>query len=105
MDLGLDYEFEVSEPDERLSVAIRVSDTSGTLLTASLVGFRKELSDRTLLKCFVTHPLLTMKVIAAIHWEAARLWWKGVRLVPRPAPPDHPVTATSVANSRQANHD
>jgi DUF1365 family protein len=105
MDLGLNYEFEISEPDERVSVAIRVSDTSGTLLTASLAGARKQLSDRTLLKCFVTHPLLTMKVVAAIHWEAARLWWKGVRLVPRPAPPDHPVTASSVANLRQAKND
>ena len=52
-------------------------------------------SDGTLLAAFFTHPLLTLKVVAAIHWEALRLWTKGVRLQPRPAPPAAPVTLVS----------
>jgi DUF1365 family protein len=35
---------------------------------------------------------MTLKVIAAIHWHALRLWWKGVPLVPRPDAPARPVT-------------
>jgi DUF1365 family protein len=44
------------------------------------------------LRQFLTLPLITIKVVAAIHWEALRLWLKGIRLVPRPAPPANAVT-------------
>jgi DUF1365 family protein len=36
-----------------------------------------------LLRVFFALPLVTMKIMAAIHWEALRLWLKGARLVPR----------------------
>jgi len=36
--------------------------------------------------------MLSLKVVAGIHWEAAKLWRKGVRLQHRPPPPPHPVT-------------
>jgi uncharacterized protein len=36
-----------------------------------------------LLRSFLALPFVTVKIIAAIHWEALRLWLKGVRLVPR----------------------
>jgi DUF1365 family protein len=38
-----------------------------------------------LLRAFVALPLVTLKVVAAIHWEALRLWLKGVRIVPKDA--------------------
>jgi DUF1365 family protein len=50
------------------------------------------LTDAELLKAFVTHPLLTFKVVGGILWEALRLWSKGVPVQNRPAPPLHPVT-------------
>jgi len=37
-----------------------------------------------LLRSFFALPLVTLKIVAAIHWEALRLWLKGARLVPRP---------------------
>ena len=36
-----------------------------------------------LLRSFFSLPLVTFKIVAAIHWEALRLWLKGIRLVPR----------------------
>jgi DUF1365 family protein len=41
------------------------------------------------------HGMLSLKVLGAIHWEAVKLWLKGLRLQPRPAPPHHPVTIVS----------
>jgi uncharacterized protein len=35
---------------------------------------------------------MTVKVMAAIHFEALKLWLKGLRLVKRPPPPAAPVT-------------
>lgn len=91
--IGMDiaYGFRLHAPSERISLSIRASDTKGPVIVASLAGERRELTDSALLRVFVTHPLLTLKVITAIHWDALKLWLKGVRLVPRPPAPQ-PIT-------------
>jgi DUF1365 family protein len=43
------------------------------------------------------HGMLSLKVLGAIHWEAAKLWLKGLRIQPRPSPPDHAVTIVTSA--------
>jgi len=53
------------------------------------------LSNAALLGLLATYPLLTLKVIAAIHWHALQLWLKGLRVRQRPAPPPIPVTIVS----------
>jgi hypothetical protein len=91
--MTLHYRFRVVPPAERLSLGIGVhDDTDQLVLHARLDADRVPLTDAALLRVFATHPLLTLKVIAGIHWEALRLWVKGARLQPRPAAPAHPVT-------------
>lgn len=85
------YEFRLQAPEARLSVAIRESDEGGALLVATHVGQRRPLSDGGLLRAFFAFPLMTLKIIAGIHWEALRLWRKGVALVPRPVRDDNRV--------------
>jgi DUF1365 family protein len=91
--MDLRYEFDVIEPFANVRLTVRASDPNRLLLSATLAGDRSDLTDANLLKVFFGHPLLTVKVIAAIHWEAARLWWKGMRVYVRPNPPASPVTA------------
>ena len=93
--LGMDltYDFRVAPPSERVSVVVSVGNAHGPVLVASLAGERHALSDRALALALLTHPLLTLKVVGAIHWEALKLWGKGVRLQPRPPAPVHPITA------------
>jgi uncharacterized protein len=77
--LGMDmsYTFHVSLPDANVSIAIDGKEKGEPVIVASLSGKRHELSDTALLKALVTHPLLTMKVVLAIHWHALRLVLKG----------------------------
>lgn len=89
IDMTPRYRFRLREPGETLSILIREADSQGDLLLATLHGDAAVFGDRNLAKLFVTHPLMTLKVIAAIHWEALRLWWKGARYHPRPEPPPH----------------
>lgn len=93
MDMALSYHFRIHPPADRVSVAIETRDATGPLLEAVFAGRRQTLSDATLLRACLAFPLLTLKIIAGIHWEALKLWRKGLRLVPRPPPPAHPVTA------------
>lgn len=93
--MNMRYDFRVAGPSERISVGIRVSAPEGPVLNAVLTGGRSDLTDRNLLRVFATIPAITLKVMAAIHWEAFRLWLKGLRLIPRPAPSTRPVSAVA----------
>lgn len=77
------YHFRLIEPGEHVKLRILETDREGPLLSATFNGLRRALSTKELLRSFFSLPAVTVKIIAAIHWEALRLWWKGVRLVPR----------------------
>jgi uncharacterized protein len=87
MDMDIAYHFRIIDPAQRISAVIQCSNAQGPVIVASLSGQRRALTDAALLRVFFTHPLLTMKVIGGIHWEALRLWLKGLRLRPRPPAP------------------
>jgi DUF1365 family protein len=87
MDMDLVYDFRLTAPAERIAVSINASKGGERILSACLTGARRELTDGALLKWFSSIPLITMKVTLAIHWEALRLWLKGLRLHKRPSPP------------------
>ncbi len=86
------YDFHLGEPDDRLKVVIRQRDSEGEILVASQTGRHQHLSDASLLRAFIVFPLMTLKVVAGIHWHAFRLWCKGARLVARSPAPTHAVT-------------
>ncbi|WP_077035421.1 DUF1365 domain-containing protein [Pelomonas sp. KK5] len=86
--MAMHYRFRVEPPAGAVAVGIGVHEAEGPLMHARLEGQRRPLSDAALLRVFFSHPLLTLKVVAAIHWEALRLWLKRVPLQARPdAPP------------------
>jgi hypothetical protein len=60
---------------------------------------RLPLTDLNLLRVFVTHPLVTGKVILGIHWQALRLWLKGARYHRRPEPTAPTVTIETSVSS------
>lgn len=86
------YHFRMRRPGERLMVAIRQTENGDALLHAVLRGQRRPFSDRELLKGFFRLPLMTLKVTAAIHWQALKLVLKGIKLVPRPPEPSSSVS-------------
>ncbi len=96
LDMDLAYDFEIRPPGEHVGIAVVVRDGTGPVITTAFSGTRRALSDATLARAFLAHPLLTFKVIAGIHWEALALWLKGVRLRPRPPAPVEAFTAVAV---------
>lgn len=84
VEMAMRYHFRISPPGDEVRLRILETDRDGPLLAATFSGRRARLTTSALLWSFVALPLVTLKIIAAIHWEALRLWLKGVRLVPRP---------------------
>ncbi len=77
MDMNTKYDFKLLNPNKRLFVSIKQSDKKGKVLTAVQTGKRKEFSTQQLIINFFRYPLMTVKIIIAIHFEALLLWKKG----------------------------
>ena len=92
IDMDARYHFRLNEPGAALNVAIREETPDGNVLFAAMTGNRRPLTDRTLARAVLAHPLMTLKVTAGIHWEALRLWRKGARVFAHGAPPEEAVT-------------
>ena len=84
MQMQTRYRFSICPPARHVKVRIVQTDEHGAIFTAAFSGQRRPLTSRSLLATLVTLPLLTFKVVVAIHWEAIRLWLKNVPYVPRP---------------------
>ena len=76
--MGMHYEFRLNLPAERQVVVIRASDADGLVITASYTAQRRSLTAGHLARYFISCPMLGIKVYLGIHWEALRLWYKGV---------------------------
>ncbi len=86
------YRFRFTRPCDRLSLVIREARDEHVFLTAALSGQRTRLDDRTLLAHGLGRPLMTLKVIAAIHWQALKIWFRGGRFHRKPPPPQKEVS-------------
>jgi len=75
------YNFRLLKPGNIVNIFIKQADADGILFTACQVGQRVDLNSKNLLYQFLSHPLMSFKVILAIHFEAFRLWSKGIKHV------------------------
>ena len=75
------YNFVLTKPSNTISVLIDQHDEKSKLLVASQNGKKLKITNSNLIKTYLSYPLMSFKVIAAIHYEAFKLWFKGVSLV------------------------
>lgn len=89
--MSLDYEFIVTSPGERFVAHMNTMDrdegTDRPTFDATLTLERREWTPAALRRQLFRHPVMTAAVIGAIHWEALRLWAKGLRVFPHPDRP------------------
>lgn len=71
--------------------------TDGAGLLATLTGPRQPITTRGLIGACLRRPLGSRRVLALIHWQALRLWWKGAAFRGRPVPPVADVSGHGVA--------
>jgi len=77
IDMDTNFDFDLHIPGEKLQLKIDDYDKTGKRFFISILsGMRKPLKDSTLLLYFFSFPLITLKVISLIHWQALKLWLK-----------------------------
>jgi uncharacterized protein len=74
------YGLRASDPGETVTVGVALTTDDGPLLKAYFTGKRKPLTSLQLMRVFFGLPFMSLKVILAIHWEALKLWKKGLKL-------------------------
>ena len=99
LEMDMQYHFRLAIPGARVAVAIEARDREGPILCASFSGKVRDLTAANLLRLLPRYPLLGLQVLGGIHWEALKLWGKGLRIKPRPSPP---AEAVSVARTKEA---
>ncbi len=82
--MNCNYRFTFSDPDTSLVVQMNVAGAEGLLFDSSLKLQRKAWSRANLHRVLVRYPFMTLRVIAGIHWQAARLYLKKVPAVDHP---------------------
>ena len=81
IDMNCIYFFRLLKPGNKISLIIDLNDPVGKVLYASQDGIKSELNNGNLLKSYLKHPLMTFKIIIAIHYEAFKLWTKGIKFI------------------------
>jgi DUF1365 family protein len=83
------YRFRFVNRDDRTVARIEYDEDGNRapLISTSLSGYLQPISNRALASAFIRMPLFSFGVIARIHWQATRLWWKRIPLLSKPEPP------------------
>ena len=81
IEMDCNYFFRVLKPTEKISVIIDQYQSNEKILYASQDGIRRDFTSSELIRSYLKHPLMTFKIIIAIHFEAFKLWSKGIRYI------------------------
>ena len=86
------YRFRFARNADRIVARVEHDGLDGPLLITSVSGALAPATRSRQWRAFASHPLMTLAVIARIHWQALRLWSKRVPVVPKPVAPRQPVS-------------
>lgn len=78
------YTWHIEAPENQVNIGINVDDHRGRVFEANLELTRHPLTPATIRRQLLRRPAMTISVVAAIYWQAFRLFAKGVPYVPHP---------------------
>jgi len=81
IEMNCNYFFRLLKPGNKISVVIDQYENEDKILYASQDGVRSDFNTKQLVKSYLKHPVMTFKIILAIHFEAFKLWAKGIKFI------------------------
>ena len=81
IEMNCNYFFRLLKPGNKISVIIDQYDNEDQILSASQDGTRSDFNTQHLIKSYLKHPIMTFKIILAIHFEAFKLLAKGIKFI------------------------
>jgi len=93
MDLDMDYRWTLTHPQKRVLVHIENQRDNERLFDATLIMKREPLTGKNLLRLLARFPVVTLKIVSAIYYEALRLWLKKIPFYPHSKSQEAPIEA------------
>ncbi|HYQ71250.1 MAG TPA: DUF1365 domain-containing protein [Gammaproteobacteria bacterium] len=90
--MNIDYDWRFTRPAEKLLVHMKNYQQGELLFDATLTLREQQINGYSLASVLVRYPFMTVKVIAAIYYQALRLWLKKIPFVPHPDRQEAPDT-------------
>ena len=84
MPMEVDYFWQLTTPGQRLTVHMESRTNGRTLFDATMTLERRAITTASLAAALIRHPFMTGTVIAAIYWQALKLWIKRCPYYPHP---------------------
>jgi len=94
IDMNVGYDWRFLEPGERVQIHMEDWAEGGKLFDATLSLRRQPINAAGLIRVLARYPLMTVQVVAKIHWQALRLWRRGARFYVHPKKRQAPEEAT-----------
>ncbi len=98
MPMDINYDWRMSQPGATLNVHMENHRAGKKIFDATMRLNQQAISRRSLAGILIKHPLQSFKVVAAIYYEALRLWLKRVPFI------THPGTSSSSANTQSPDN-
>lgn len=90
------YTFRFDTRDDGFGAWIDFYDAKGhKKLITSLIGYTEAMNRKTLRKAFWAYPLITLKAIILIHWQALKIIMKGIKYIPKPLQNKEKISTTN----------
>jgi DUF1365 family protein len=84
MNMNMEYRWKIHTPDNHMNINIENWTQDEKVFDASIYLQKKEINSKNLRNVLLNFPLMTLKITAMIHFEALKLWIKGIQYVPHP---------------------
>lgn len=94
MPMNIDYDWRFNQPDQRLAVHMQNFVGGDKLFDATLDMQYRPITSRNMARVLVQYPVVTMKVVVGIYYQALKLVLKRIPFY------DHPATTEKSATTR-----
>lgn len=98
--MDVEYDWTLNTPGEHLSIVMRDLQQGDEIFNAGLFLQRQDATTRNLRNMLLRFPVVTLKTVAGIYWQALRLWLKGASL--HDHPPTHEVNPHGILHTQQS---